>query len=343
MRERRGSGRLESFAMKTFRAYRVHESGKFGAGRFDTMSRDELDAGDVVVRIAYASVNYKDALTARGKAKIALKFPLVAGIDLAGTVEESGDARFKPGDEVIVHSFGLGADHDGGYAEVGRFPAEWVIPLPKGLTLFEASALGVAGHTAALAVDLMELNGLSPAKGKVLVNGATGGVASIAIDILAQRGYQVVAMSGKSEQVEYLRGLGAKEVIGRNDIKDSSRPLETPLWAGAVDSVGGAQMSWLTRSMQKNGVVASFGNAGGAEFAGNVLPFILRGVRLLGVNVNNPHAVMQRLWQRLATDLRPRHLDKIARRIRFEGLEPAFDDLLAARAVGRQVVDFSLG
>jgi len=307
------------------------------------MSRAELDAGDVVIRIAFASVNYKDALTARGKAKIALKFPLVAGIDLAGTVEESGDARLKPGDQVIVHSFGLGADHDGGYAEFGRFPADWVIPLPKGLTLFEASALGVAGHTAALAVDLMELNGLVPGNGKVLVNGATGGVASIAIDILAQRGYTVVAMSGKAEQAAYLNGLGASEVIGRNDIKDAGRPLESPLWAGAVDSVGGAQISWLTRSMQKNGVIASFGNAGGAAFAGNVLPFILRGVRLIGVNVNNPHATMSRLWGRLASDLKPRHLDRIARRIRFEDLETAFDDLLAARVTGRQVVDFSLG
>ena len=328
--------------MSGFRAYRVHADGRFGSGRFDTMSRDELDAGDVVVRIAFASVNYKDALTARGKARIAMKFPLVAGIDLAGTVEESADPRFKPGEEVIVHSFGLGAEHDGGYAEYGRFPADWIIPLPKGLTLFEASALGVAGHTAALAIDLMELNGLAPANGKVLVNGATGGVASIAIDILAQRGYQVVAMSGKADQADYLKGLGAQEVIGRNGIKDSGRPLESPLWAGAVDSVGGAQMSWLTRSMQKNGVIASFGNAGGAEFTGNVLPFILRGVRLLGVNVNNPHATMSRLWGRLASDLKPQHLDRIARRIRFEELDRAFDDLLAARVTGRRVVDFSL-
>jgi acrylyl-CoA reductase (NADPH) len=328
--------------MKTFRAYRVHESGKFGAGRFDTMSRDELDVGNVVVRVAYASVNYKDALTARGKAKIALKFPLVAGIDLAGTVEESADARFKPGDEVIVHSFGLGVDHDGGYAEYGRFPADWVIPLPKGLTLFEASALGVAGHTAAVAVDLMELNGLTPAQGKVLVNGATGGVAGVAIDILAQRGYHVVAMTGKAEQADYLKGLGAKEVVGRDEFRDSGRPLENPLWAAALDSVGGAQMSWLTRSMQKDGVIASFGNAAGAEFAGNVLPFILRGVRLLGTNVNNPIERKKALWAWLAGDLKPRHLARIARRIRFTELDQAFDDLLAARVTGRMVVDFSL-
>jgi acrylyl-CoA reductase (NADPH) len=324
------------------KAYRIFGGGKFGQGRHCEMGREDLDAGDVVVRIAFASVNYKDALTARGKAKIVLKFPLVAGIDLAGTVEESADARFKAGDEVIVHSFGMGVDHDGGYAEFGRFPADWVIPLPAGLSLFEASALGVAGHTAAVAVDLMELNGLTPAKGKILVNGATGGVASIAIDILAQRGYQVVAMTGKAEQAGYLADLGAKKVIGRNDIRDSGRPLESPLWAGALDSVGGAQMSWLTRSMQKDGVIASFGNAAGAGFAGNVLPFILRGVRLLGTNVNNPIERKKALWARLAGDLKPRQLARIGRRIRFEELERAFDDLLAARIVGRQVVDFSL-
>jgi putative YhdH/YhfP family quinone oxidoreductase len=324
------------------KAYRVFEGGKFGSGRFCEMGRDEFDAGGVVVRIAYASVNYKDALTARGKARIALKFPLVAGIDLAGTVEESADARFKAGDEVIVHSFGLGADHDGGYAEYGRFPADWVIPLPPGMSLFESSALGVAGHTAAHAIDLMQLNGLTPASGKVLVNGATGGVASIAIDILAGRGYHVVAMSGKPEQADYLKSLGAKEIIGRNGIEDAGRPMESPLWAGVLDSVGGAQMSWLTRSMQRDGVIASFGNAAGAEFAGNVLPFILRGVRLLGINVNNPLERKKALWVRLAGDFKPRYLERIARRIRFTDLEQAFDDLLAARTVGRQVVDFSL-
>jgi acrylyl-CoA reductase (NADPH) len=325
------------------KAYRVHAGGKFGEGRFDTMSPEELDKGNVVVRIAYASVNYKDALTARGKAKIALKFPLVAGIDLAGTVESSEDPRFRKGDEVIVHSFGLGGEHDGGYAEFGRFPAEWVIPLPKGLSLFEASALGVAGHTAALAIDLMQLNGLTPAKGKVLVNGATGGVASIAIDQLAKLGFHVVALTGKAGEADYLRSLGAAEVLDRKAMEFGTRPLESPQWAGAVDSVGGEQLAWLARSMQRDGVIAAFGNAGGADFKGSVLPYILRGVRLLGVNVNNPVERMKFLWNRLATDLRPRYLDRIARRIRFEELETAFDELLAARVRGRQVVDFSLG
>jgi putative YhdH/YhfP family quinone oxidoreductase len=325
------------------RAYRVHADGKFGMGRFDSMSRDELDKGNVVVRIAYASVNYKDALTARGKAKIALRFPLVVGIDLAGTVDASEDPRFKKGDEVIVHSFGLGGEHDGGYAEYGRFPADWVIPLPKGMSLFEASALGVAGHTAALAIDLMQLNGLTPDKGKVLVNGATGGVASVAIDVLSQLGFHVVALTGKAGEADYLKSLGAAEVIDRNAMQFGTRPLEAAQWAGAVDSVGGEQLAWLARTLQRDGVIAAFGNAGGADFKGSVLPYILRGVRLLGVNVNNPVERMKFLWNRLATDLRPRHLDRIARRIRYDELETAFDELLAARVRGRQVVDFSLG
>jgi putative YhdH/YhfP family quinone oxidoreductase len=328
--------------LSRFRAYRIHAGGKFGAGRFDTMSRAELDAGNVVVRIRYASVNYKDALTARGKAKIALKFPLVAGIDLAGIVDSSEDGRFRPGDEVIVHSLGVGTEHDGGYAEFGRFPGDWLIPLPKGLTLFEAGALGVAGHTAALAIDLMQLNGLAPAKGKVLVNGATGGVASIAIDILSKLGFHVVAMSGKDDQHDYLRMLGASEIVPRPPL-EKGRSLESLLWAGALDSVGGEQLGWLLRRMQRDGVVAAFGNAGGAEFQGNVLPFILRGVRLIGVNVANHVERMKAIWARLATDLRPRHLERIARRIRFAELEGGFDELLAARQTGRQVVDFSLG
>ena len=329
--------------MERFRAYRVHDDGKFGSGRAETMTRGEFDAGNVMVRIAFASVNYKDALTARGKAKIARRFPLVAGIDLVGTVESSEDPRFKPGDEVIVHSFGLGGDHDGGYAEYGRFPADWVVPLPEGLTLFEASALGVAGHTAGIAVDLMQLNGLTPDKGKVLVNGATGGVASVAIDILSKLGFHVVALTGKMNEADYLRSLGAAEVLDRNALQLGTKPLEAAMWAGAVDSVGGEQLGWLIRSMQRDGVIAAFGNAGGVEFKGNVLPFILRGVRLLGTNVENPLERKKAIWQRLATDLRPRHLERVARRIRFDGLDQAFDDLLAARARGRHVVDFSLG
>lgn len=324
------------------RAYRIHEEGKFGRGRFDTMAIEGLDAGDVVVKVAYASVNYKDALTARGRARIATKFPVVAGNDFSGIVESSADPRFRKGDAVTVQSHGLGGRHDGGYAEYARVPAEWLIHLPEGMSLFEASALGVAGNTAAWAIELMELNGLTPAMGKVLVNGATGGVASIGIDILAQRGYHVVAMTGKADQAEFLKGLGAAEVVARPAVPEKERPLESPLYAGALDSVGGPLLAWTLRRMDRDGVVAAFGNASGTAFPGDVLPFILRGVRLLGVNVNNPQPVMERVWRRLATDYRPRHLERIAHRIRFDELDRAFDDLLEARMTGRYVVDFSL-
>ncbi len=329
--------------MASIRAYRVFEGGKFGAGRFASLEDKELDAGNVVVRSLFASVNYKDALTALGRAKIVSRFPCTAGIDVCGEVTESGDSRFKPGDLVVAHGFGIGADHDGGYQAVNRFPADWLVKVPKGLSAFETAAIGVAGYTAALSVDLMELNGLRPGNGKVLVNGATGGAASTAIDLLAGRGYEVVALSGKPEAADYLRALGATQVIDRKSYEFGTRPLEKPLWQGAVDSVGGEQLGWLARTMQVDGVIAAFGNAGGVDFKGSVLPYILRGVRLIGVNANSLMPLRTRIWDRLATDLKPRHFERIARRIRFDDLPQAFNDLVDAKVVGRMVVDFALG
>jgi acrylyl-CoA reductase (NADPH) len=329
--------------MTAIRAFRVFEGGKFGEGRFAELDRDGLDTGNVVIRSLYASVNYKDALTALGRAKVATRFPCTAGIDVCGEVTESGDPRFKPGDCVIVHGFGIGADHDGGYQAINRFPADWLVKVPAALDAFQTAAIGVAGYTAALSIDLMELNGLAPSKGKVLVNGATGGAASVAIDLLAARGYEVVALSGKPEAAGYLKSLGAAEVIDRKGYEFGTRPLEKPLWQGAVDSVGGEQLGWLARTMQTDGVIAAFGNAGGVEFKGSVLPYILRGVRLIGVYGNSPMPLRTRIWERLATDLKPRHLEKIARRIRFDDLPKAFNDLIEAKGVGRMVVDFSLG
>lgn len=329
--------------MPAIRAFRVQQEGRFGVGRYTDMASGELDSGNVVIRSMFASVNYKDALTALGKAKIVTRFPCTAGIDVCGEVSESADPRFKPGDLVVAHGFGIGADHDGGYQELNRFPADWLVKVPEALTAFETAAIGVAGYTAALSVDLMELNGLAPGKGKVLVNGATGGAASVAIDLLAGRGYEVVALSGKPEAAEYLRALGAAEVIDRKSFEFGTRPLEKPMWQGAVDSVGGEQLAWLARTMQNDGVIAAFGNAGGVDFKGSVLPYILRGVRLVGVNANSPMPLRTRIWQRLATDLKPRHLARIARPIRFSELPKAFDDLIEAKAVGRMVVDFSLG
>lgn len=328
---------------ESFRAYRIHADGGFGSGRLEHMKRGELDAGDVVVRVRFAGVNYKDALTARGRARMAQKFPLVGGTDLSGTVESSEDTRFRPGDEILIHSFGLGSRHDGGFSEFGRFPGDWIFSLPKGLTLLEAATLGVAGHSVGVAIELMERNGLAPERGKMLVNGATGGVGSIAIDILAKLGYHVVALTGKPGEAAYLRSLGAAEVLDRNALELGGKPLEKEKWAGAVDSVGGEQLEWLIRTSKRDAVIAAVGNASGNGFRGNVLPFILRGVRLLGINVNNPVETKLRIWLRLATDLKPRNLDRIARRIAFDALPQAFDRLLAAGACGRQVVDFGLG
>ena len=324
-----------------FRAYRIHDDGRFGSGRLDWMEAGELDHGDVVVRVRFAGVNYKDALTARGRAKMARRFPLVGGTDLSGVVESSEDARFRPGDAILIHSFGLGSHHDGGFAEYGRFPADWLFALPGGLTPLEAAALGVAGHSVGIAIERMEQNGLSPERGKVLVNGASGGVGSIAIDVLAKLGYHVVALTGKQGIADHLRSLGAAEVIGRDVVRRAPGSLDKETWAGAVDSVGGVQLEWLLGTMRRDAVIAAVGNAGGNAFRGDILPFILRGVRLLGINVNNPIATKLHIWRRLASDLKPRHLERIVRRITLDALPRALDDLLAARVCGRQVVDFT--
>jgi acrylyl-CoA reductase (NADPH) len=325
----------------SFRAYRVHEAGS--PARLGRMSRGELDRGDVVVRIAYAGLNYKDALTASGWVRMARKFPLVCGTDLSGAVESSADARWRAGDEVLIHSFGLGAEHDGGFAELGRFPADWIFPLPAGLSLLEAAALGVAGHSVAVALELLEKNGLRPGGGKVLVNGASGGVGSIAIDVLSKLGYHVVAVTGKQQRVEYLKALGAAEVLDRASVDLGARPLEAQLWTAAFDSVGGVQLEWLLRTARRDGLIASIGNAGGNEFAGNVLPLILRGVRLIGVNVNNPTPMKLRLWQRLASDWKPRHFERFVRRIALDELPRAVEALMAGAAWGRHVVDLGKG
>lgn len=324
---------------ETFWAYRIHADAGFGSGRLERMRCAELDAGNVLVRVCFAGVNYKDALTAKGCARLARKFPLVGGTDLSGIVEASEDARLRPGDEILIHSFGLGSQHDGGFAEFGRFPADWIFPLPSSLSLLEAAALGVAGHSVGVAVELMQQNGLSPQRGAVLVNGASGGVGSIAIDVLAKLGYRVVAVTGKIGEAPYLRSLGAAEVLDRNTLELGSEPLARGVWAAAVDSVGGEQLEWLVRTMRRDGVIACIGNASGNQFRGNVLPFILRGVRLLGINVNNPLETKLRVWRRLAGDLKPRHLQRIARRISLAALPRAIDDLLAGRVCGRQVVD----
>ncbi len=326
--------------MEKFKAFRVASDDGRICGRVTEIGIDDLTPGEVVFRNAHSSVNYKDALAATGTGgRIIRKYPLVAGIDAAGTVVSSTDPRFKAGDAVICTSYDMGVAHDGGYAEYCRVPAAWCVPLPQGLTLFEAMALGTAGYTAGLAVMLLETNGLAPDNGPVLVNGATGGVATLAIDMLARKGYTVTAMTGKKSEEDFLRGLGAAEVIGRPEAEAKPKPLEKSLWAAAFDSVGGAQLAWLTRTMHQHGLIASFGNAGGMELDTTVLPFILRGVRLIGVDsAQTPMPLRQQVWQRLAGDLKPRHLDRIAVQIGLDDLPRTFDAVLKAQHRGRAVV-----
>jgi acrylyl-CoA reductase (NADPH) len=326
--------------MNKFKAFRIHHENDTVAGRIVEMSVDELSPGEVVFRTAYSSVNYKDALAATGTGgKIIRKYPLTGGIDAAGTVVTSSDPRFKPGDEVICTSYDMGVAHDGGYGEYCRVRAEWVVPLPAGLTLYEAMALGTAGYTAGLAVELLELNGLAPENGKVLVNGATGGVATLAIDMLAARGFEITAVTGKDAEHAFLKEIGAREVLSRQSMEMGTRPVEKPLWAAAFDSVGGEQLGWLTRTMKTHGLIASFGNAGGIELVTTVLPFILRGVRLIGVDsATTPMALRRRVWQRLASDLKPTHLKQIAYTIPLEDLTAQFEKTVNGQARGRAVV-----
>jgi putative YhdH/YhfP family quinone oxidoreductase len=331
--------------MNSFKALLVEESDGKVRSRFAMLDESRLDPGEVTIRVAYSSVNYKDALAATGSGRIIRRFPCVAGIDLAGVVEASADERFKPGDPVIATSFDIGVAHHGGYAEFARVPAAWVVPLPEGLTLFEAMALGTAGFTAALAVVRMEENRLTPAAGPVIVTGATGGVGSLAVDILAGRGYHVVALTGKPAEAQYLHDLGAADVMLRQDLDLTRiRPLDSARWAGAVDNLGGDVLAWIASTMKQGGTIASIGLAASMSLNTTVAPFILRGASLLGIDsgyIREPYR--HGVWQRLATDLRPRHLVQMARRIPFAELPAAFDEAIAGRAKGRVVVEIGGG
>lgn len=323
-----------------FRAFRLNraEGAAAPAGEFVDLGLDDLSPGEVVIRVAYTSINYKDALAAAGLNQIVRAYPRIGGIDLTGRVEQSSDARFAPGDAVVVHGFGIGVDHDGGHAQFARVHGDWVMPLPEGLSLREAAILGAAGYTAALCVHWMEHNGLAPGGLPVAVSGATGGVASVAIDILAGRGYEVAAISGKGDEDGYLKALGAAQVLAPSVAAPTGRPLDGGRWAGAVDSVGGEMLAWLLRSAAPGAVVTSFGNAGGAELHTTVLPFILRGVRLIGINANSPMALRRTVWARLAGDCRPRHLERIAQTVPFDELPAAMARMRERATRGRMVV-----
>ncbi|MBL8268857.1 oxidoreductase [Steroidobacter sp.] len=326
--------------MQSFRAFRIHQEGGKIVSRLETIGLNDLAEGEVVVKVRYSTINYKDALAATGASKILRRYPLVGGIDLSGEVVSSSDPAFQPGQKVLVTGSELSETRDGGYAEYARLKSDSVVPIPTGLDEFQAMAIGTAGYTAALAIHRMEQNGQQPDNGEVVVTGATGGVGSIAIDMLAARGYSVVAVTGKQSSVEYLQRLGAARVLLRDQINTGSRPMEEAQFAGAIDNVGGELLTWLTRTVKFWGNIASIGLAASPELKTTVLPFILRGVNLLGINsVYTPRPLRLQVWQRLAGDLKPRHLDSIVTRtISFDQLPGAFDDYLKAGVTGRTVV-----
>ncbi len=323
----------------SFKAYRVDSAEGRTSGKIVTLEMGDLPPGDVLIKAEYSSVNYKDALAATGAGKIMRHLPLTGGIDVAGSVQESTDARFKPGEPVLVTGYDLGVAHDGGYARYVRVPADWVVHRPAGMNAREAMAIGTAGFTAALSVIRLEQNGLRPENGPVVVTGATGGVGSLAVEFLAGLGYAVTAVTGKADQTGYLRELGASDILLRGALDLGSRPLEKALWAGAVDPVGGAMLAWLTRTMQQHGSIASSGLTGGIELHTTVMPFILRGVNLLGIDsVLCPMPLRQQVWHRLVTDLRPRHWNAIIHEVTLEQLDGVFAKLMKGESAGRTIV-----
>ncbi|ANZ95603.1 acrylyl-CoA reductase family protein [Brochothrix thermosphacta] len=301
----------------------------------------DLPVEDVLVKVAYSSINYKDALATIPNGNIVKEYPFIPGVDIAGTVVSSKNAAFKAGDEVIALGYGIGVSHFGGYSEYASLPAEWVIPLPKGLTMKEAMIYGTAGFTAALSIDRLEANGLKPEQGEVLVTGATGGVGSMAVALLADKGYNVVASSGKAQQTAFLQKIGASSVVSREAVYDGKiKALGKQKWAGAVDTVGGEVLASLLSQIKYGGSVAASGLTAGTAVPTMVFPFILRGINLLGIDsVEFPSTDRRALWQRLATDLKPQNLEQlIDEEIRLEDLPTVLPTLLKGQAVGRYLV-----
>jgi acrylyl-CoA reductase (NADPH) len=305
----------------------------------DGLGPDGLGPGDVDIRVHWSSVNFKDGLAAAEDGKVVRAYPLILGIDMAGTVIESRSRSIRAGSEVIVHGYDLGVSHHGGFAEYARVPAEWVVPVPPGLTTREAMAIGTAGFTAAMGVAALEERGLEPVSGPVLVTGATGGVGSTAISILAELGYEVWAATGKPEEHAWLSTLGAVGFLSREECSFEGRPLEKERWAGAIDAVGSATLPYILRTLKRGAAVAACGNASGPSLTTTVFPFILRGVALLGMDsAYLPITPRRRLWARLATDLRPRALAERVSVITLDELEPALDAIRVGEARGRWLV-----
>ena len=325
---------------KQFRAFRIHSDKAGHRAGIEHTSLDALSAGEVVIKAAWSSVNYKDALAGSGKGRILREPTLIGGIDAAGHVVQSSDKAFKEGDAVLCTGCGLSETRDGGYGEYVRLPAKWTVPLPKGLSLREAMVIGTAGFTAALSLYRMLQNEQKPEHGPIVVTGATGGVGMLAIDILTRAGFDAHAITGKSEQFDFLINLGAKQCISRTDLHWGQRPLETARWAGAIDNVGGDMLAGLTRVIQPFGNIAVCGNAASIELATTVMPLILRGVSLLGISSANTSAkIRQDVWKHLAGDWKPAHLDAIAtREVGLDELPEVFETMTAGASFGRTVV-----
>ena len=331
--------------MDNFRAFRIDErDGKVVAG-FQELTADDLTEGNVVVRVTHSTINYKDALAATGKGRILRRYPLNGGIDLAGVVVSSEDADFQPGTNVLVTGCGLSETVDGGYSEYARIDSKSLVAVPEGMDCAQVMQLGTAGFTAALAIHRMEQNGQAPDHGPVVVTGATGGVGSVAVDMLAGRGYEVAAVTGKASEQAYLKEIGAQQILLRDEIDFGKRPLEKALWAGAIDNLGGDYLTWLTRTTDYGGNIASIGLAASHELNTTVMPFILRAVCLLGINsVDTPYDLRRAVWARIGGDLMPQHLDAIGNRtISFDELPDAFQAYIDGTVTGRTVVEISRG
>ena len=328
----------------TFRAYVVNKTDEGFTSGLRELTQADLPSGEVLIKVAYSSVNYKDGLASIPNGRVVRSYPLVAGVDMSGVVVESSDPHFKPGDEVLATSFDLGVSHSGGFSEYARVKAAWIVPLPKGLTLQEAMALGTAGFTAALAVHQLEKMGLKPQNGPVLMTGATGGLGSIAISICKTLGYTVAASTGKESEHAYLRDLGADTILSRQETSaESNRPLEKELWAGSVDAVGGSTLAYLLRTTKPWGSVASCGNTGGPNVSTTVFPFILRGVNLLGIDsAYCPMELRRQIWEHLASDYKPKSLlSTIAHEVPFDELPQALATILKGGVKGRTIVKIS--
>ena len=327
----------------SFTAYVVDKQDDRVAGRTDSLSLEDLPTGEVTIKVAYSSLNYKDGLACTGRGGVVRHYPHVPGVDAAGTVVASESADVAVGERVVITGYDFGVGSFGGYAEYARVPAAWVVKTPDDISDYEAMALGTAGFTAAMCLLAMERNGATPDQGPVLVTGATGGVGSLAVDIFSQQGYTVAASTGKPEQHGMLRELGASEILSRDDVNltdPKPRPLLRGTWAGAVDTVGGSTLANLIRTTRNGGNIALCGLVAGHDFAGTVIPFLLRGVNLLGIDsVACPMPVRKTIWQRLATDLKPRHLEQLARVITLSELPGAVDNILKGKITGRLLVE----